>query len=172
MVQEPYVNHIPTLMGGIGRAPLTEFYTHHFIWQNPDSIELELISRTIGIDRVVDEFIMKMTHDSVVDWLLPGVPATGKKIEVPMTGVVNVRGDRLYHEHIAWDQATVLVQLGILPVQLPYELPLLDGRAPAKGKRFELRLPMAGIECVEKMREKESVPSNAMLEYGLREVDA
>jgi carboxymethylenebutenolidase len=160
MVQEPYVNHIPTLMGGIGRAELTEFYTHHFIWQNPPSTELELISRTVGIDRVIDEFILKMTHDSQVDWLVPGVPATGRQIEVPMTGVVNIRGDRLYHEHIAWDQATVLVQLGVMGVSVPY----------GDGKGKELRLPVAGRECVEKMREKESVPSNEMLEFGVMEV--
>jgi carboxymethylenebutenolidase len=160
MVAEPYVNHIPTLMGGIGRRELTEFYTHHFIWQNPASTELELISRTVGIDRVIDEFILKMTHDAQVDWLVPGVPATGRKIEVPMTGVVNIRGDRLYHEHIAWDQATVLLQLGVLEPVVPF------GK---EGKR--LRLPMAGRECVEKMREKESVVSNGMLEFGLRYVE-
>lgn len=69
MVQEPYVNHIPTITGGIGRDALTQFYTNHFVFNNPDDTELELISRTVGIDRVVDEFIFKFTHDREIDWL-------------------------------------------------------------------------------------------------------
>ena len=69
MVDEPYVNHVPTMTGGIGRKNLTSFYAKHFIFSNPDDTELQLISRTIGIDRVVDEFIFSLTHDRVIDWL-------------------------------------------------------------------------------------------------------
>lgn len=69
MVQEPYVNHIPTMTGGIGREKLTSFYANHFVFNNPDDIKLELVSRTVGIDRVVDEFVMCVTHDKPVDWL-------------------------------------------------------------------------------------------------------
>ncbi|KAF9878296.1 lea domain protein [Colletotrichum karsti] len=72
MVQEPYVNHIPTLTGGVGREPLTGFYRHNFIFNNSADTELELISRTIGIDRVVDEFIFKFTHEQEIDWLENG----------------------------------------------------------------------------------------------------
>jgi carboxymethylenebutenolidase len=69
MVQEPYVNHIPTITGGIGRARLTDFYRHHFVFQNPDDFALELVSRTVGIDRVIDEFVATFTHDREIDWL-------------------------------------------------------------------------------------------------------
>lgn len=69
MVQEPYVNHIPTLTGGVGRGKLSHFYANHFVFNNPDDTVLELVSRTVGIDRVVDEFIMNFTHDKMVDWL-------------------------------------------------------------------------------------------------------
>ncbi|KIW97222.1 uncharacterized protein Z519_02614 [Cladophialophora bantiana CBS 173.52] len=69
MVQEPYVNHVPTLTGGVGRELLTQFYRDSFIFSNPADTELELISRTIGIDRVVDEFIFKFTHTQDVPWL-------------------------------------------------------------------------------------------------------
>ena len=69
MVQEPYVNHVPTLTGGIGRERLTSFYRDHFIFSNADDAELELVSRTVGIDRVVDEFLFNCTHDRVIDWL-------------------------------------------------------------------------------------------------------
>jgi carboxymethylenebutenolidase len=69
MVEEPYVNHVPTLTGGVGRAELTAFYRDHFIFSNPDDTALELVSRTVGIDRVVDEFLFNCTHDRVIDWL-------------------------------------------------------------------------------------------------------
>ena len=69
MVQEPYVNHIPTLTGGIGRAKLTDFYRDHFVLNNPEDTALELVSRTVGIDRVIDEFVFSFTHDREIDWL-------------------------------------------------------------------------------------------------------
>ena len=69
MVQEPYVNHVPTMTGGIGRARLTEFYRSHFIFDNPDDTLMELVSRTVGIDRIIDEFIFSFTHNKKVDWM-------------------------------------------------------------------------------------------------------
>ncbi|CAE6533231.1 unnamed protein product [Rhizoctonia solani] len=111
MVAEPYVNHIPTLTGGIGRKALTWFYARHFIHSNPDSTRMELVSRTLGSDRVVDEFIFEFIHDREIDWMLPGVPPTGKQVRVPFVAVVNVRGDKLYHEHIYWQGSS----LGIGP---------------------------------------------------------
>ncbi|TKX25792.1 hypothetical protein C1H76_1938 [Elsinoe australis] len=170
MVQEPYVNHIPTLTGGIGRDDLSAFYRNHFIFNNPEGTELELISRTVGIDRVVDEFLFKLTHDKMVDWLLPGLPPTHRKLEIPFTAVVNIRGDRLYHEHIAWDQATVLAQLGLLPEYLPFPFPLADGTKPKEGKMFQYRLPVAGMEGARKMRDRNCGKSNEMMGYQAREV--
>lgn len=172
MVAEPYVNHIPTLTGGIGRAPLSDFYAHHFIFKNPADTELELISRTVGIDRVIDEFIFKFKHDSVIDWLIPGVPPTQKRIEVPFTAVVNIRGDRLYHEHIAWDQSSVLRQLGVLPEVLPWPYAHPEGKTAAPGKKWGLKLPVAGVATAEKMRDKNAVASNGLFEGGLVEMDA
>ncbi|OJJ73407.1 hypothetical protein ASPBRDRAFT_148991 [Aspergillus brasiliensis CBS 101740] len=173
MVQEPYVNHIPTMTGGIGRTNLSNFYLHHFIFNNPDDTALELISRTVGIDRVVDEFIFSFTHDKEVDWLIPGIPPTHKPLRIPFTSVVNIRGDRLYHEHIAWDQATVLVQLGLLPQWLPFPYELPGGRTPAPGKRFEYKVPAGGVETAEKLRDESAVESNGMMMVGggVREVD-
>jgi carboxymethylenebutenolidase len=102
---------------------------------------------------------------------VPGIPPTGKELRVPFTSVVNVRGDRLFHEHIAWDQATVLKQLGLLPDWLPFPYPLPDGRRPGPGKRFEYRLPVAGVECAEKLMDESAVDSNGMFGYAIREVD-
>ncbi|CAG7928448.1 unnamed protein product [Penicillium olsonii] len=171
MVQEPYVNHIPTLTGGIGRSRLSHFYLHHFIFNNPDDTALELISRTVGTDRIVDEFIFVFTHVQQMDWMIPGIPPTGKHVRVPFTSVVNIRGDRLFHEHIAWDQATVLVQLGLLPEYLPFPYALPDGSVPGPGNRFEYRVPAAGVECASKLQDEHAVPSNLMFDYRIREVD-
>ncbi|TDZ87601.1 hypothetical protein C8034_v006687 [Colletotrichum sidae] len=171
MVDQPYVNHIPTLTGGVGRARLTNFYRDHFVFNNPADTELELVSRTVGIDRVIDEFVFKCTHDRVIDWLLPGVPPTGKHLSIPFTSVVNVRGDHLHHEHIAWDQATALRQLGLLPDYLPFPYQI-NGTGPTAGKKFEYRLPVAGVESAKKLVDESSVESNAMFEYKTREVDA
>ncbi|KAK5216250.1 hypothetical protein LTR47_005406 [Exophiala xenobiotica] len=172
MVQEPYVNHVPTMTGGIGREKLTWFYQHNFIHNNPDDTELQLVSRTVGIDRVVDEFIFKFTHDRQMDWMIPGIPPTRRRVEVPFTAVVCIRGDRLYHEHISWDQASVLVQLGLMPEYLPYPHAIPDGTKPAPGKKFEYRVPAAGLETSTKMIDKNSILSNGMFEYKIREVDA
>ncbi|RJE25982.1 hypothetical protein PHISCL_01667 [Aspergillus sclerotialis] len=169
MVDQPYVNHVPTMTGGIGREKLTNFYRHNFIFNNSENTDLELISRTLGIDRVVDEFIFKFTHDKQLDWLLPGIPPTNKKVEVPFTAVVNIRGDRLYHEHIAWDQGSVLAQLGLMPEYLPYPYPIPENTS-SQGKRFEYRVPVAGIETADKMRDRNSVQSNEMFKFRIREV--
>ncbi|KAI2634840.1 hypothetical protein GGS26DRAFT_526444 [Hypomontagnella submonticulosa] len=172
MVEEPYVNHIPTLTGGIGRAVLTEFYRDHFIFSNPPDTELKLVSRTVGIDRVVDEFLFEATHDRTIDWLAPGIPATGRFISVPFTSVVNIRGDRLYHEHISWDQATLLRQLGLLPdyLSFPYPIAREETTATETGKSVEYRLPVAGIETARKLANQSSVESNGMLQYQCRRV--
>jgi carboxymethylenebutenolidase len=84
--------------------------------------------------------------------------------------VVNIRGDRLYHEHIAWDQATVLVQLGLMPEYLPFPYALPGGKRPAAGKKFEFQVPAAGRETAMKMRDKNAVPSNELFHFRIREV--
>ena len=105
MVAEPYVNHIPTMTGGVGYRDLPRFYKHHFIPKTPKDTRLVPISRTIGAtDRIVDEMLFCFTHDIEIDWMLPGVPPTGKYVEIPLVAIVRFRGDKLYNEHIYWDQ--------------------------------------------------------------------
>lgn len=98
---------------------------------------------------------------------LPGVPPTHKKVEVPFTAVVNIRGDRLYHEHIAWDQGTVLAQVGLMPQYLPFPYPV-EGQK--EGAKYEYRVPVTGIDTALKMRDRNSVASNDMFGYKVREV--
>ncbi|GAA5916915.1 hypothetical protein JCM6882_000604 [Rhodosporidiobolus microsporus] len=158
LAAEPYVNHIPTLTGGIGRADLTKFYRDVFIPSNPKDSEIHLISRTVG---VVDEFIFTMTHDQSVPHILPGIPPTGKKLEFPVVSVVSFRGDRLFSEHIHWDQSTVLSQLSLLPSHMPCASPSTDGKEPL------VRLPVSqGAEAAKKLGHGQAVKSNEMLEEG------
>jgi carboxymethylenebutenolidase len=120
MVDRPYVNHVPTMTGGVGQQELHRFYKNHFIPKLPKDLKIIPVSRTIGPDRVVDEILFCFTHDIEIDFLLPGIPPTGKYVEIPTVAIVQFRGGKLAHEHIHWDQATALVQLGLLdPKKLP-----------------------------------------------------
>jgi carboxymethylenebutenolidase len=120
MVEDAYVNHIPVMTGGVGREQLRTFYSRHFIPQMPPDTEMVPISRTIGTDQLVDEMVFKFTHTIPMDWMLPGVAPTGKHVEIPLVAIVRFRAGKLAHEHIYWDQASVLVQVGLLnPAVLP-----------------------------------------------------
>jgi len=140
MVADAYVNHIPVLTGGVGKQQLREFYSKRFIPQMPPDTEMVPLSRTIGHDQLVDEMIFKFTHTMRMDWMLPGVAPTGKRVEVPLVAIVRFRDGKLGHEHIYWDQASVLVQLGLLD---PSELPV-SGVESAR-KALDKRLPSNGL---------------------------
>jgi len=133
MVREPYVHHVPMMTGGIGYDNVYEFYKNHFVGKMPEDTKIERISRTIGKDQVVDELILKFTHDKEIDYLLPGVAPTGKYVELPHVVVMKFIGDKIAHEHIYWDQASLLAQIG-----------LLDANA---------NLPVKGIEQSRKLQE-------------------
>jgi len=87
MVPAPYVNHIPTLTGGVGHDQLKRFYKYHFIGNNPPDTTLTPISRTVGESSLVDEMLFSFTHTSEVDWMLPGIPPTGRRVEVPLVQI-------------------------------------------------------------------------------------
>ena len=120
MVDDAYVNHVPVLTGGVGKNELREFYSKRFIPQMPPDTEMTPVSRTIGEDQLVDEMVFKFTHTISMDWMLPGISPTEKRVEVAVVVVVQFDGDKMVHEHLFWDQASVLVQLGLLePGGLP-----------------------------------------------------
>jgi len=120
MVPDAYVNHVPVMTGGVGKKQLGEFYLKHFIPNMPADTEIVPISRTIGTERLVDEMIFRFTHDLEMDWMLPGIAPTGKRVECATVVVITFREGKLFNEHIYWDQASVLVQLGLLdPATLP-----------------------------------------------------
>ncbi len=114
MVDDPYVNHIPTLAGGRGRENLRAFYASDFIPVLPPDTAITPVSRTVGEDQLVDEMIFSFTHSTEIPWMLPGVPPTGQPVTVPLVAIVRFRDGKVAHEHIYWDQASVLKQVGLL----------------------------------------------------------
>ncbi len=114
MVEDAYVNHIPVMTGGNGKAALREFYSRDFIPCMPPDTKLTPISRTVGQDQLVDEMIFSFTHTQEMPWMLPGVSPTHRRVEVALVAIVRFRDGKLAHEHIYWDQASVLKQIGLL----------------------------------------------------------
>jgi carboxymethylenebutenolidase len=141
MVPDAYVNHVPVMTGGVGHDELREFYSQRFIPQMPADTSMTPVSRTIGVDRIVDEMVFEFTHTSKMDWMLPGVAPTGKHVRVALVVIVHFRDGKLAHEHIYWDQASVLAQLGLIDAQ---------------------ELPVAGVESAEKVLNPK-LPSNALM---------
>ena len=142
MLEDAHVNHVPVMTGGVGREQVREFYRMSFIPQMPPDLQIIPISRTIGTERVVDEMVVTATHSVQMDWLLPGLPPTGKRMEIAVVAIIHFRAGKLASEHIYWDQASVLVQLG-----------LLDPRT----------LPVAGAESAQKVLDP-TLPANTLIE--------
>jgi carboxymethylenebutenolidase len=141
MVEDAYVNHIPVLTGGASKDELRDFYSNHFISKMPPDTTLTPISRTVDDNRIVDEMIFQFTHTMVMDWMLPGVAPTGRRVEVPLVAIIQIRAGKLAHEHIYWDQASVLAQIGLLD---------------------SAKLPIAGIESARKVLDPK-LPSNELM---------
>ncbi len=142
MIDEPYVNHVPTLAGGVGHDMLKRFYAHHFVHQNSRERSGTLVSQTLGPDRIVLEQVVRFRHDTVLDRYFPGIPPTGRIVELATLLFVKFRGDRVCHEHIYWDQGSALKQIGVLDA---------DG------------LPIAGAEAAAKVLD-ETRPSNVFMQ--------
>jgi carboxymethylenebutenolidase len=141
MTPDNYVNHAPVMTGGRGRDEMIDFYGKHFIPKMPADTSLRLLARTVGKDRLIDEFIFAFTHDVEMDWMLPGIRPTHKKVEIPMVVVVQFEGDKIACERIYWDQASVLVQIGVLD---------------------RASLPVTGIEQARKFEDPQ-LPSNGLM---------
>jgi carboxymethylenebutenolidase len=141
MAADNYVNHVPVMTGGRGRDEMLAFYGRHFIPKMPADTRLTPVCRTVGQGRVIDEMIFAFTHDVGMDWMLPGVAPTGRRVEVPLVVVVQLRDAQVVCERIYWDQASVLVQLGLLEPS---------------------RLPVAGAETARKVLDP-GLPSNDLI---------
>lgn len=140
MEGEPHVILMPTLVGGIGREACRRFYRDSFIFSMPADVEFVPISRIVGADTIVEESLLRFTHAEEIPWILPGVAPTGRRVEVAICTVVHMQNDKIAHEHVYWDQASVLAQIG-----------LIDGE----------KLPVVGAEAAQQL-ETPSGPLNVM----------
>ncbi len=132
MSAEPHLNHVPTMAGGVGRDQVHAFYRDHLVGKFfPPDVVMTGVSRTVGEDRIVEELFITFTHTTVIDWLLPGVAPTGRPVELAVCVVVGFEGDLISHEHIYWDQAGVLAQIGLLD---PTGLPVTGAESARKVK--------------------------------------
>ena len=142
MIAGAHINHIPTMTGGTGLEAIRTFYATHFIPKIPPDTETVLVSRTVGETQIVDEMIFKFTHTIEMDFMLPGIPPTGKRVEVPLVAIIGFREGKVSHEHIYWDQASVLAQIDLIDAST---------------------LPVAGAETASKVLDP-SLPSNTLIE--------
>ncbi len=139
MTDHPHLNHVPVMMGGVGKNGVRDFYRNHLVGKFfPPDMKMVNVSRTVGHDQVVEELVISFTHTTPIDWLLPGVAPTGEKVEMAVVVIVGFKDGKISHEHIYWDQAGVLVQVGLLnPTGLPVNgaesaRKVLDPKLPAR----------------------------------------
>lgn len=145
MSSDPFVNHVPVMTGGSGYNNVRRFYSSYFLPAQPPDTEAELVARTVGEDRIVDELLHKFTHTIEMPWILPGVPPTGRRVEIAVVAVVQFEDGKISGERIYWDQASVLAQVGLLDAE---------------------KLPIAGIEASRKVLDVRNEPSNELIERG------
>jgi carboxymethylenebutenolidase len=137
MSADPHLNHVPTIAGGVGREGVRNFYRDHLVGKFfPPDVKMTNVSSTVGDKQIVDEIFISFTHTTEIDWLLPGVAPTGKPVEMAVAVVVGFEEGKISHEHIYWDQASILVQVGLLD---PKDLPVSG--AESARKVLNPRLP-------------------------------
>lgn len=151
----PYVNFTPTMVGGHGPSELRRFYRDYLFKDAPPSMHMRLISRTIGVDKIVDELYIQFKHTCQVPWILPGVSPTNQKVEIVVVNIVAFRAGKVWSERFYWDQASVLFQIGLLD---PDEVP-----KTFKDEGLEM-LPVSGSEAARKVMDVESEDANDMIE--------
>ncbi len=130
MSDTPHLLNIPSMMGGDEYAGVRNFYKNHLVGKFfPPDVTMTRVSLTVGTSQIVEELVITFTHTMVLDWLLPGVSPTGKPVEMAVVVIVGVKNSKIAYEHIYWDQAGVLVQIGLLN---PSRLPVSDAKSARK----------------------------------------
>jgi carboxymethylenebutenolidase len=142
MTEDPYLNHVPVMTGGVGREAVARFYQSYFIGHWPADTQVVRVSRTAGETQVVDELVLRFTHDIEMPALLPGIAPTRRRVELAFAVVVGFRDGKITHEHIYWDQASLLAQIGLLDPE---------------------KLPVVGAEHARKVLDP-SLPANELIE--------
>jgi hypothetical protein len=147
------------MTGGIGQSDLQRFYRDYFLRNSPPSLHMRLISRTIGVDKIVDELYLNFKHTCPMPWILPGVQATNEKVEIVVVSIVGFRAGKVWSERVYWDQASVLFQVGLLdPEEVPEKF-----KGKKEGEGLEM-LPVSGSEAARMIMDVESEEFNDMID--------
>lgn len=138
MSDNPHVLMVPIAIGGRGREGVYNYYRDYFLAQLPADIRPVPISQVVGRDMLVEEAVFQFTHDQVMDWVIPGVPPTGKRVEMGVAAIVQFENGKIASEHLYWDHASVLAQLGVLD----------SAKTPIKGiESARTLLEWAGVKA-------------------------
>lgn len=130
MTEHPHLINVPLMIGGFGKEGVRDFYQNRLVGKFfPPDVQMTTVSRTIGSDQIVEEVVISFTHTVALDWFLPNVAPTNKPVTAALVVVVGFKDDKISHEHIYWDQASVLVQIGLLD---PKGLPVCGADAARK----------------------------------------
>ena len=130
MTDAPHLLNVPNMMGGDDYIGVKRFYENHLVGKFfPPDVEMHRISLTVGKQQIVEELVIQFTHTEVIDWMLPNIPPTGKKVEIGVVVIVGIKERKVAHEHIYWDQASVLNQVGLLESK---ELPICGPESAQK----------------------------------------
>ena len=134
MIDNPHLLNIPNMMGGDDFEGVKTFYKDHLVGKFfPPDVEFNRISLTIGKDQIVEELVICFTHTKKIDWCLPNIEPTNKKVKMSVVVIAGIKDKKLTHEHIYWDQASVLVQAGLLDSK---NLPVVGDQSANKLLKF------------------------------------
>ncbi len=130
MTDNPHLHNIPSMTGGVGKEGVRAFYRDHLVGKFfPPDMQMQRVSLTVSDTQLVEELVISFTHTVVIEWMLPNVEPTGRKVEIAFVVIVGVKDGKVSHEHIYWDQASVLFQLGLLD---PKGLPIVGAESARK----------------------------------------
>lgn len=102
---------LPTMVSARGHGALVRFYSETLVM--PPTWRPTLVSRTVGADRIVDEAVAAFRHSCAMPWMLPGVAATNREVELAVVFVAGFRAGRIAAVRAYWDHACLLAQLGL-----------------------------------------------------------
>jgi len=144
MSSEPHLNHVPVMAGGFGKQEVRQFYKNHLVGKFfPPDVQIKKISSTVGSHQIVEEMVISFTHTTQMDFMLPEILPTEKFVEIAVIVIIGFQDNKISHEHIYWDNASLLVQIGLLD---PKGLPICG--AESAKKVLNPKLPSRSIKKI------------------------
>ncbi|HEY2203999.1 MAG TPA: nuclear transport factor 2 family protein [Pseudonocardia sp.] len=112
MSRDAVVRHLPSGEGGTGLDGVRAFYAERLVPTLPGSLRRVPVSRTVDQFRLAQESTWRFVHDREMPWLLAGVEATGRPVELLVVEIARVRQGRIAERRLLWDSAELRTRLG------------------------------------------------------------